>query len=119
MAYDFLKKHYLSSMTPEEKVFALLDKACSCLKQGRDAMVSKDYGAANTQLITAQEIFLELQNMLQIPDRPTLRAAELMELFIQRAFLANLSADPSAADELLDMANRLRIVYAAGLGRPL
>ena len=87
-----VKSHYISSMTPQEQGYALLDRAVLNMAGAREAFLKNRFEASR-------------------------HGAALFELLQEELFFVNLNKDLNRLDEIKELTLRLKIIYGTQLGK--
>lgn len=87
--------------TPEQLQLMLYDGAIRFAKQGKDAILKKDYETSCDKLIRAQNIILEMQAGLNHEVNPELcdRVAAIYNFVFRKLIDANIHRDTQAIDD--------------------
>lgn len=112
-----VKSHYLSSMTPQEQGYALLDRAVLNMTGAREAFSQNRFEEANRLLLATENIFAELGGALRADDEASRHGAALFELFQEELFFVNLNKDLKRLDEIKELTLQLKIIYGTQLGK--
>lgn len=117
MENQFIKDRYLSSMTPRDLAYELLDKASADMRLAREAFLGRRFEEANRLLIEAQKIFAELGGSLRGKDEASMHGAALFRLLMDELFYVNLNRELDRLEEIRQLTEQLKITYAAQLGK--
>lgn len=117
MENRYIKDRYLSSMTPRDLAYELLDKAVSDMALSREAFQSRRFEEANRLLIETQKIFAELCGSLRGQDEASKHGAALFRLLMDELFYVNLNMELDRLEEIRQLTEQLKITYGAQLGK--
>lgn len=117
MDNQMIKGRYISSMTPRELGYEMLDKAVTLMSQAKDAFGSSRFEEANRLLIQAQNIFLELGGALRGRDEASRHGAALFSLLTDKLLEVNMNRNMELLEEVRQLTNTLKINYAAQMGK--
>lgn len=117
MDNQMIKGRYLSSMTPRELAYELLDRAVTDMKLAKEAFDTKQFEEANRLLIETQNIFQELGGTLRGEDPASKHGAELFNLLTDELFFVNVNKELERLEEIRLLTERLKITYGAQIGK--
>jgi len=100
----------VETASPEQLQLMLYDGAIRFARQGREALVRKDFETSCDKLIKAQRIVVEMQNGLRHEANPVLcdQLASLLGFCYARLVDANVKHDSRAIDEALQILEHQR-----------
>lgn len=112
-----IKKKFISTATPQEIVFDLLDKLVVNLHRADLALSLSKFEESNNMLIDSQNILLELAGMMQGKDADSIQTAVMFEFWAEQLMIANMNKNRAIVKEVYSLAKRLKTVYGGYLGR--
>jgi len=110
---EYLKTKVLTA-SPEMLTLMLWDGAIRFAEQGREAILKKEIEASYKALVRSQKIITELTTNLKPEVNPDLcgKLAALYNFIYRRLVDANLSKDPKAVDDALEIMRHQRETWA-------
>lgn len=108
----YLKTQILTA-PPEKLQLMLYDGAIRFARQGRQKLEERNYEGSFDFLVRAQNIVLELVCSLRPEHNPSLcnRMAALYSFIYRRLVEANITHDPSAADDAIEILSVQRDIW--------
>jgi len=111
---DAYLRDSVMTATPEQLHLMLYDGAIRFARQGRDALVAKNYDVSYDRLRRAQRIVLEMQSSLNYDVNRDLctRMASLYEFIYHKLIEANIHFKPESVDDALKILEHQRETWS-------
>lgn len=107
-AYDQYKKTSIETLSPGKLLIMLYDGAIKNVKLAREAIKEKDYNAAHTLLVKAQDIITELMVTLNMEYDISKQLYSIYDYIYHRMVEANVRKDVGILDEVEGFLTELR-----------
>ena len=114
-AAEAYKKQQIMTATPEALTLMLYNGCLKFIKEGADALVEKDYEAANTSLQKAQNIISEFRVTLNMDYEISHQLMPLYNYAYDRLVEGNLDDNLDAVKEAADIITELRDAWAQAM----
>ena len=111
-AYNVYKNNSVNYASKDQLLLMLVDGAVKFAKIGRQAMIDKDVKKAHTNLMKAQEIFIELMVSLDMEQAEWTK--DLMQIYAyikDKLVEANMKKDVKIMDEILPLIEEVRDMW--------
>jgi flagellar protein FliS len=99
-AYQQYQQNYILSAPPEKLVVLLCEGALKFVRLAKKAMEEKDYAGANSYIIRAEDIVMELNLSLDMDYEISKNLRSLYNFIYQKLIEANIKKDPVAISEI-------------------
>lgn len=99
-AYQQYQQNYILSAPPEKLVVLLCEGALKFVRLAKKAMEEKDYAGANSYIIRAEDIVMELNESLDMDYEISKNLRSLYNFIYQKLIEANIKKDPAAISEI-------------------
>ena len=114
-AAEAYKKQQIMTATPEALTLMLYNGCLKFIKEGADALVEKNYEAANTSLQKAQNIISEFRVTLNMDYEISHQLLPLYNYAYDRLVEGNLDDNLDAIKEATDIITELRDAWAQAM----
>ena len=114
-AAEAYKKQQIMTATPEALTLMLYNGCLKFIKEGADALVEKNYEAANTSLQKAQNIISEFRVTLNMDYEISHQLLPLYNYAYDRLVEGNLDDNFDAIKEATDIITELRDAWAQAM----
>lgn len=114
-AAEAYKRQQIMTATPEALTLMLYNGALRFMKEGKEAMLAKQWEQCNTSLQKAQKIILEFQATLKMEYDISKQLRPLYDYVYDALVDANLHSKPERVDEAVSIVTELRDAWAEAM----